>query len=119
MYIHIHESELILMRKSSKSRRASTVEGREDQLCALAVDCAERQLREGTASPSVIVHYLRLCSPKAIAEMEYLKKQTELVSAKTEAIKSGERMDELYKEAITAFRSYNGVIDEEKDENLY
>mgnify|MGYP000715495230 CR=1 FL=1 len=45
---------------------------------SLAVDCAERQLREGTASPSVIVHYLNLGSEKKQLENERLKEENKL-----------------------------------------
>ena len=43
---------------------ALTPEDRESQLIAAAVNLAEKQLRDGTASPSVITHYLRLASGK-------------------------------------------------------
>ena len=36
---------------------ATTLKGREDQLIALAVDRAEQQIRDGTASAQVITHY--------------------------------------------------------------
>ena len=43
-----------------KRRPALTPEARENQLIALAVDLAERQLLDGTASAQVITHYIRL-----------------------------------------------------------
>ena len=39
-----------------RMRPALTPEARENQLISLAVDLAERQLREGTASSQVITH---------------------------------------------------------------
>ena len=45
-------------------RPALTPEARENQLVSLAVDLAEKQLREGTASSQVITHYLKLGSTK-------------------------------------------------------
>ena len=47
-----------------KMRPALTPEARENQLISLAVDLAERQLLEGTASSQVITHYLKLGSTK-------------------------------------------------------
>ena len=47
-----------------KRRTAMTPEGREGQMVALAVDLAERQLREGTASSQVITHFLKLGSER-------------------------------------------------------
>jgi hypothetical protein len=92
-----------------------TPEAREDQLIALAVDLAEKQLLEGTASAQVITHYLKLGSTKERIEKEILEKQKELIVAKTEALQSSARIEELYKEAIDAMRSYSGSS---KDETL-
>lgn len=103
-------------------RPALTPESRENQLISLAVDLAERQLQEGTASSQVITHYLKLGSTKERIEKEILEKQKELISAKTEALKSAKRVEELYADAIKAMRSYSGQNDsdgDEEDEGLY
>ena len=50
------------MGSSKKIRPALTPEARELQMISLAVDLAERQLLEGTASSQVITHYLKLGS---------------------------------------------------------
>ena len=91
-----------------KIRPALTPEARENQLISLAVDLAEKQLQEGTASSQVITHYLKLGSTKERIEKEILEKQKELISAKTESIKSAQRIEELYNEAINAMRKYSG-----------
>jgi hypothetical protein len=87
---------------------ATTPEAREKQMIALAVDLAEQQLLKGTASSQVISHYLKLGSSKEKLEKEILEKQKELITAKTEAIHSQKKVEELYKNAMTAFRSYSG-----------
>lgn len=91
-----------------KIRPALTPEARENQLISLAVDLAEKQLMEGTASSQVITHYLKLGSTKEKIEKEILEKQKELISAKTENLKSAKRIEELYADAINAMRKYNG-----------
>jgi hypothetical protein len=93
---------------SRKMRPALTPEARENQLISLAVDLAEQQLREGTASSQVITHYLKLGSTKERIEKEILEKQKELISAKTENLKSAKRIEELYADAINAMRKYSG-----------
>lgn len=97
-----------------KRRPALTIEARENQLISLAVDLAEKQLMEGTASSQVITHYLKLGSTKERIEKEILEKQKELISAKTEALQSAKRVEELYTDAIKAMRQYSGagVVDE-------
>lgn len=99
-----------------KSRPALTAEGREKQMISLAIDCAEKQLREGTASSQVITHYLKLASTKNQLEMEKLKKENELLKAKTEAIKSAKSQEELYAKAIAAIRRYSGAGEEDVED---
>lgn len=93
-------------------RPATTPEARENQLISLAVDLAEKQLRDGTASNQVIVHYLRLGSRKAKLEEEMLARKTELVTAQTENMKSQQHVEELYAEALEAMRLYSGTKSE-------
>ena len=85
-----------------------TPEAREQQLISLAVDLAEKQLIEGTASSQVISHFLKLGSMRAQIEKELLEKQRDLAAAKAESIKSGARMEELYLNAVNAMKSYSG-----------
>lgn len=93
---------------SSKMRPALTPEARENQLISLAVDLAEKQLREGIASSQVITHYLKLGSTKERIEKEILEKQKELITAKTESLQSSKKIEELYKSALDAMRNYSG-----------
>ena len=95
-----------------KMRPALTPEARENQLISLAVDLAEKQLREGTASSQVITHYLKMGSTKERIEQEIREKQKELISAKTEVLQSSKRIEELYSNAIKAMRIYSGHGDE-------
>ena len=85
-----------------------TQEGRENQLISLAIDLAEKQLSEGTASSQVITHYLKLGSTKERLEKEKLEKENELLKAKTESIQSAKRVEELYREALNAMKRYSG-----------
>lgn len=93
---------------TKKMRPALTPEARENQMIALAVDCAEQQLRDGTASSQVIVHYLKLGSSKERLEKEKLEKENGLLTAKIEAMQSAKASEELYAKAIEAMRRYSG-----------
>lgn len=92
-------------------RPAITPEARENQLIALAVDLAEQQLRDGTASAQVITHYLKLGSTKDKIEKEILQKQVELIEAKTQALQSTKRVEELYANALSAMKTYSGTVE--------
>lgn len=105
------------MGRSTKSAETQPVSGlkhispesQENRMIALAVDLAEQQLMDGTASSQVITHYLKLGTEKAKLERQMLEKQVELTVAKTEAIKSAEKTEELYANAIKAMRDYSGT----------
>lgn len=98
---------------AKKRRPATNPEARENQLIALAVDLAEKQLMEGTASSQVITHYLKLGSTKERIEKEILEKQKDLLEAKTDALRSAKRIEELYANAIDAFQIYRGNTTDE------
>lgn len=102
--------------QDKRARAALTPENRENQLVALAVDLAEKQLREGTASSQVITHYLKIGSTKEKIEKEILEKQKDLIDAKTKALHSSERIEELYKNAIKAMSEYNGKSNESEED---
>lgn len=94
--------------ESKPRRRAITPEARENQLTALAVDLAERQLREGNASSQVITHYLKVASSRERLEREKLELENQLAQAKIEALASAKRVEALYEGAINAMRAYGG-----------
>lgn len=94
---------------------AKTAEGRENQLISLAVDLAEKQMLEGSASSQVITHYLKLGSTKERIEKEILMEQKKLITAKTQALQSSKNVEELYKNAITAMKSYSGNVEVNDD----
>ena len=98
----------------AKKRRAPalTPEARENQLIAEAIDLAEKQITEGTASAAVICHYLKLGSTKAKLENEKLQEENKLLRAKTEALESQKNVEQLYKDAIAAMSEYRGIDDE-------
>lgn len=89
-----------------KGAPATTREAREAQLIALAEARAEQQLRDGTASSQVICHYLNLNTEKTKLERDKLKRENVLLKAKTEALASEKRVEELYSNAIKAFKGY-------------
>lgn len=103
-----------------KFRPAASEEARENQLIALAYDVAEERLRNGTATSQEVVHFLRLGSMKERKELELMQKKIELDTAKTEALQSAKRIEELYSNAINAFKSYRSSASEDDyDPDLY
>ena len=100
-------------------RPALTPEARENQMISLAVDLAERQLQEGTASSQVITHYLKLGSMRERLEREKLEEENKLLKARTEQIQSMKRVEELYEEAIKAMSNYSGEGEQDEYQNIF
>lgn len=88
-------------------RPGTTPEAREQQLVNLAVNLAEKQLRDGTASPSVINHFLKIASTRETIEREMLEKQSKLIEAKAQSINKDREAEDLAKAAIEAMKNYN------------
>ena len=98
-----------------RTQPALSPEAREKQMISLAIDLAERQLMDGTASAMVITHYLKLGTRREQIEREIMERQAELLTAKTEAIQSSQRIEELYANAIAAMKRYSGEAASETD----
>lgn len=98
---------------------ATSPEARERQLIAQATDLAEKQMRRGTASPTVITHFLKLGSTRERLERERLEAENELLRAKVDQLASAKNVEQLYDEAIKAMRAYSGQYDEDEDDDDY
>lgn len=95
---------------------ATTPEARENQMISLAVDLAEKQLAAGTASAQVITHYLKLGTTREALEKEKLSRENELLKARSEALASSQRVEELYLNALNAMRTYGNVGNNDLDD---
>lgn len=100
-----------------KMPSAVTQDARESQLIALAMDLVEQRLRNGTATSQETVHFLRLGSIREQMERQKLENENILLRAKTQALESQARMEELYAAAIAAMRKYNGDASRDEDED--
>lgn len=102
-----------------KSRPATTPEARENQLISLAFDLVEQRLIDGTATSQETTALIKAGTSKARLELEKLKRENELLTAKTEAIESAQRIEDLYSEAIKAMKTYTGQKEDSDDPDLY
>lgn len=97
----------MVQKKQKSVKPATNPEARERQLVNLAVSLAEKQLIEGTASPSIINHYLKIASKRETLEREILEKQSKLIEAKALNITKDAEIEQLAKAAIDAMKTYN------------
>lgn len=102
-----------------KPRRppATSLDARENQLIAAAIDLAEQQILEGTASSQVITHFVKLGSSREKLEQARLAGENKLLEAKAEQMESQKRVEDLYSEALNAMRSYAGQEPTELDDD--
>lgn len=96
-------------------RPALTPDSREAQMISMAMDLAEQQLLDGTASSQVVAHFLKLGSSRQRLENIKLERENELLKAKTDAIESAKNVEKLYSEALAAMKSYSGAESIEDD----
>ena len=78
----------------------------EEELQALAMDLARKQLKEGTAPASTVNFYLKMASSREETERQLINKQVELLEAKANNIKRSEDEAKAYRDAIDAIKSY-------------
>lgn len=86
----------------------TTSEANEQQMIGLAMDLAQRQLIDGSASSQVITHYLRLGSTREYLEQERLRHENALTQERIRSAQEAERREATYEEAIRALRTYRG-----------
>ena len=96
---------------------ATTLEGREDQLIAAAMDLVERRIHEGTASAQETVHFLRLGSVRNQLEQDKLRHENEVLQTRVKEMESRRSSEELYSRALAAMRGYQGIDDPEEEYN--
>ena len=86
-------------------------EVREQQMIGHAIDLAEKQLIDGTASAAVITHYLRLGTEKAKLERVKLEKEITLIASKADSITTAADNEGLAKQVLDSMKSY-GMLHE-------
>lgn len=94
------------MSNKKKQKPSMDPASREGQLISLAVDMAEKQLRDGTASPSTLNHFLKLGSTREQKEQVILENKAKLVSAQAEEIEHKKQSESLAQQVIESMKSY-------------
>lgn len=100
--------------KSTSGRPApgKTIESRESQIIMMAYDLVEERIRKGTATSQEVTHFLKMGSSQAQLEKAKLENENKLLEAKTDALESQKKIEELYAEAIRSMAIYQGHGDE-------
>lgn len=108
--------------KAKKVRRRQapgrTVESRENQIIRLAYDLVEERIRKKTATSQEVTQFIKMGSILGQLEKAKLEKENQLLQAKTDALKSQKKMEELYAKAIKSMALYQGreVMEDDEDD---
>jgi hypothetical protein len=94
---------------------ATTLEGREDQLIAAAMDLVEKRIHNETASAQETVHFLRLGSVRNQLEMDKIRSENLVLQSRVKEMESRKSTEELYRKALNAIRGYQGLEPEEDE----
>lgn len=111
-------TERHIQAKKVKRRQApgKTIASRENQLIRLAYDLAEKRIKAGTATSQEVSHFLKMGSSHAQLEKIKLENENKLLQAKTDALESQKKIEELYEKAIRSMALYQGRETEDNDD---
>lgn len=106
-------------KKSGDSKKparppATTPEGRQKQMMALAFDQAELQMREGVAPAPVVVHFLKLATEQTKLEAEQMRRKNLLLEKQVDQIDQAGRIEELLGKAVESMTKYQGRGEDEE-----
>lgn len=96
------------MASKKKLPPASSPQIREHQLVSMAMDLAEKQILDGTASSQVITHFLKLGSSREYVEQAIAEEKKKLLEAQVGQIESEEKTAAMYEQALAAMKEYSG-----------
>lgn len=100
-----------------KSQSPKTPEEMETYLIGLAYKRTEKQILDGNVSPTTLNYFLRLGGTRAEIELEKLKNENHLLSARTSAIEAEENLMSLFAQAMDKFGVYAGETQDDQDED--
>jgi microsomal dipeptidase-like Zn-dependent dipeptidase len=101
---------------SRRSRPATTPDGRESQLIALAYDLVEKRIRAGNATSQETTHFLKLGSSRERLEQQRIFYENQLTAERIKSLESQQKMEDLYRKALNAMSSYQGRDPEEPED---
>jgi len=82
-------------------------------MISLAMDAAEKQILDGTASSQLLTHFVKLGSQREVKEQKRLELEAKLLEKKAETMETAERVEILMQDALKAFRGYQGENNDE------
>lgn len=98
---------------------AKSPEERESMLISMAMDRAEQQIADGTASSQLLTHFAKLGSSRERLEQERLRNENEVLRKKVETMEAAVDVKNLMEEALLAFKGYSGQAAPDEEDDYY
>lgn len=98
---------------------AKTPEERESMLVSMAMDRAEQQIADGTASSQLLTHFAKLGSSRERLEQERLCNENEVLRKKVQTMEAAVDVKNLMEDALSAFKGYSGQPRFDDDDDFY
>lgn len=89
-------------------QRFKDEEARNDYLINLAYEQAAKQLEEGTASTTILTHFLKQGTAQTQLQIEKVRKETALLEQKTSEIREKSSMKANQEEIMASIGKYSG-----------
>lgn len=101
--------------KSTTTRPDFSGSAIEKRLIGKAYAEAERRLDDGTASSEMVCLFLKMGSSKQYLDEQKTLMELDYTRAKTEMLQAQKKNEEMFAEAMSAFRTYQGLDDDAEE----
>lgn len=109
----------VVKRSEKTSAPALSLEAREQQLKNLAMNEAEKMIRDGQATSQLITTILKMDMHKDRLEKEQMEKDIALKDARIAELEASKSREQLYEEVIAAMKTYSGNDDSDNGDDEY
>lgn len=104
------------MPRNRKVPPARTPEQLENYMINLAINLAEKKLKDGSAPSQLITHFLKLATTREKLENEKLRSDLRVAEAKIQQMQSAEDIARRYEDAMRAMKTYSGSASKDDEE---
>lgn len=91
---------------------ATDPDARQQQLIGYADALVEQQILEGTVSPQILTHFMKLASDRERSEQRRMHLEQLKLEAQIKTIESQANADELLERVLAAVKTYSGADDD-------
>ena len=95
-----------MSKTNSKQTPPLTAEARMNKLISLALDQAEEELKEGTASSQIVSLFIKQANLREQVELEKIELEKQLLAERIQSEKVRQNLETMYADVVKALKSY-------------